>query len=203
MTIVPPTPAAIAPSPDRIAKALALLESVEVYESYRDRAAIARHEAGHAVMALELGAPVTSATIARNLAAGLEGACTITLWGAWCRVTEAPEIARLERSIMVLLAGELAERLAGEAPQFAAQDRARVEELLRCYPHELHDDERAALLAWCETHTRRRLARAWPAVVAIAMELLLADAIPGDRLLTLYQAALGAAPTLSHPRHAA
>ena len=187
------------PSAARVARALQLLDSVEVAQEDRDRSYIARHEAGHAVMSVELGVRVELVTIEATPAHGFDGHCHVALWPASVRAVQPHEIAALEYSIMILLAGEMAERLGAGSTVHAQHDRAMIEERLRCYPIELHDDERKALLAWCEVHTMRRLRRAWPAVIAIAMELVVARTITGDRVLTLYEATLGSPPPIPQP----
>jgi len=178
-------------SSDRVERALALLDLVEQTEAAKDRAAVARHEAGHAVMAFELGAAVSHVTVRSSPELGFGGHCGIGQWNRALRAVQPDEIASLERTIMILLAGETAERLGGHRHDRAEHDRAAIEEVLRCYPHELHADERDALMAWCTLHTTRRLARAWQAVIAIGMELLLAETLSGDRVRTLYEASLG------------
>jgi len=184
-------------SPERLDRALALLEKTEIYEEFRDRVHVSRHEAGHAVMALALGLGVQHASIRPRHEDRVAGFVLIAAQAtADRRARSLAERDRLERTILAYLAGGAVDRLSRTpaADDSSQTDRETVVDLLRAWPEPLDDVERDHLLAWFEAHAQRRLIRAWPAVVHIACELLLYDEADAARLAALYTEALGVPP---------
>lgn len=191
--------------PARVARALAVLEEKERYERVRDRVAAARHEAGHAVMAIANGFRVDEVTIEVNLA---------RQQGGWCRLASPvraldrraqslEERDELERYALVLMAGRAAEDLDGShssaANARAAGDGEQLDLLLRSWPDALEEEARAALCAWWRHLARSRLARFWPAVVTVGSEMLLYTTVTGDRAHALFTLAVGPPPALLPP----
>jgi hypothetical protein len=194
-----PSGATLGHDPERLAMAFAALEEREHFERTQDGIATARHEAGHAVLALATGFPVGFVSLEPNWLCREDGRCHVVAPPTLLhqRATSLRQRDALERYAIVLLGGAAADGLGRQplAPDDApdGSDLWRVGEVLQAWPEPLHPDERAALLAWWRQRAWHTLARHWPALLSIASELLWSPTrrLEGDAVRALYTAAVG------------
>ena len=137
------------------------------------------HEAGHSVLALELGLTCKSATVLPGH--GTQGEVTLGGWAsdpAWDQ--QLLQQARAHLDIMVTLAGPMAEELASgrRGDSAATMDRCQVWDQAKELTSD--DEEARLLLAWLERRCRSWLndPRTWLKVQNVA------DALEKKKTLT-------------------
>lgn len=145
----------------------------------------AHHEAGHAVMARELRRRVTSVTIRAD--GDTLGCCRHTQLRNFAPDYQ-PHRGHIEREVMILLAGDLAEGLAAGSTRKilpgSTDDTHKAIDLLSYLCG--GEDEAGAYFDFLRERTKNRVRQAWNAVDAIANGLLQEETLSGKRVRQLY-----------------
>lgn len=141
---------------------------------WRTRTAL--HEAGHAVVSLALGRKVRSASIVPQ-----DGRLGTLRTSKLRRLDPAVSDRRMrmtiEREAMILLAGAVAEQIAGAGPHGGRKDRRDALSLVGFLSGS--EAEERAYVAWLRERTRTLLRVHWAAVIALAHVLVRKGTIDG------------------------
>jgi ATP-dependent Zn protease len=161
--------------------------------SERERQATAYHEAGHAVVSVDVGLSVKYVAIHLDLVEGNAGVCQGGKSPSWAQ----PEIDAtgrtrrwIEQVIMVLLAGGEAERrFVGRRNHKGASSDYQKAVDIGSYICNGDMEETQAYLAWLAVRTRNLLAREdiWAAVKAVALALLVRSELSGREVKRIIQ----------------
>lgn len=159
-----------------------------------DLRAVAYHEAGHAVMAWSYGTELYAATVNGDEGTTDHGN---PLFGVDIEWSEPDPAERLtardlaEQAIRCSLAGDVAQEIGMGArpdPAGGEDDRLRAWEILGHLVGSTEELEAYANLL--EIQARQRLRRLWPAVEALAGELVRAGEVDGARARELCEVAI-------------
>lgn len=156
------------------------------------KAAVAYHEAGHAVMASHCKIGFAEVSIAPG--EGFEGRCKMMKQASLLRADYElpPELQRrLHKMIMVALAGGVAERLYSRKSDTSGSSR-NDNAVARFLAGKSAGDteEEDALLNYLKIYTRNFLKNSnWDAVKALAKELLEKKSVSGQRARKIIQSA--------------
>lgn len=156
------------------------------------RARTAFHEAGHVVASVALGRKVRSATIVPE-GNRLGSVQTSRLRRLDPAATDRSMRMTIEREVMILLAGSVAEQLAGAGPHGGRRDRRDALALVGFLSGSASEEE--TYVRWLRERTRTLLRIHWPAVKAVTKALLAEGTLNGTSLREIAQ---GADPGLAH-----
>ena len=146
-------------------------------QDLREARCVAHHEAGHVVMAVLCEIPVRRVTIDASPVDGFLGCCWLG------DVRDSLDSARVEAesAALVSLAGPIAEGIAGFLPNarnLEAHHRDALEDVRHAGPMN-GTAELEAHVAYLHQRAMGMLLHYWPAVTALAAELLLARTLTG------------------------
>lgn len=141
---------------------------------WRTRTAL--HEAGHVVASVALGRKVRSATIVPE-GDRLGSVRTSRLRRLDPAATDRRMRMTIEREVMILLAGSVAEQLAGAGPHGGRRDRRDALALVGFLSGSASEEE--AYVRWLRERTRTLLRIHWAAVQAVAKALLAKGTLNG------------------------
>lgn len=161
----------------------------------KEREATAYHEAGHAVVGLELGIRIKSVNIVQDEEAGRLGLCEGGKFPKWFEpdvVKDTKARLHAEEHIMFSLAGVEAElRLTGRFNHVGAHGDYVGADQLAVYFCE-NEQERFAFMNWLSLRTRNMLYRehVWLKVEAVAKALLDRERLSANELRAICQNAM-------------
>jgi hypothetical protein len=150
--------------------------------------AMAFHQAGHAVMAFSFGIGLIQVEIKESCEEHLSG-----LGSKWLNSAADPEGRRplfedwdrVRKEIVVILAGSIAETLAGVEPdtERAAYDNRQAADLawLLCYS----DEEFNAMFMWLPLHARWFVTSVWGLISAVAEALVARGRLSAEDVRTI------------------
>jgi ATP-dependent Zn protease len=143
--------------------------------------AIAYHEAGHAIVSLDVGRKFKYITVTKNKDA--LGRIKTTIKGDSYNIT----LARVIKEVQILLSGFLAEEKSGfthkiEMSIGANYDRHQATDFVLSH---MDEQEAKPFLAWVELRTKKNLELRWPAVKKIAKALLAKKTLTYNEVLAL------------------
>lgn len=155
--------------------------------------ATAHHEAGHAVAAWHLGIAVRMVMVTGDRSLGYLGRMVhAPISTQLAEALEAGAVSpaqrqRVEGLVMMMLAGELAERRhRGRANHLgASEDRAHARSLLTLITAD--PDEESAYLSWLFIRARNLVEAHWPQITAVAAALLEQGTLTGRELRALLE----------------
>jgi hypothetical protein len=156
------------------------------------RTRTAFHEAGHVVASVALGRKVRSATIVPE-GDRLGSVRTSRLRRLDPAATDRRMRMTIEREVMILLAGSVAEQLAGAGPHGGRRDRRDALALIGFLSGSASEEE--AYVRWLRERVRTLLRVHWAGVRAVTKALLTKGTLNGADVREIAQRA---DPTLVH-----
>jgi len=155
----------------------------------------AYHEAGHAVAAFSYGKRLRAVSIGADHDAGLLG----YVQGTWAigeaiTVADTRYLRLVTEGVTILLAGAAAEREHTQSPRGSAGGASDGREAAALAGRIIGGEELGPYMRWLAARTRRLVTSRWPAIDALARELLVREAMSGAAATALIRRALQPSP---------
>lgn len=180
----------IGADPERVQRALRLLDDWETGEKLRVLESTAYHEAGHAVVARVLGSEVFEISVVGDPVKRSLGRCRrsrLTLGPAVGSRVASRERHLIEGELLIVAAGPLAERIQG-FPNHQTVGAAEIEmggNVLMFLEPTMGDRERHAYIAWLAARAESLLRAHWVWVERVAGALVAHRQLSGEQFSNL------------------